>query len=92
MKKILEFRKELPKSDSQKNQGQREQGKEVEGKQTSETKSNEARSVIVNRVNKTLEMLLKQWESRRYTFSTKVARVPRPFAREIRPHQKPTTH
>ena len=41
MKKILESRKELPKSDSQKMQGQKGQIKEDEGNQTSETKSNE---------------------------------------------------
>ena len=34
-----------------------------EGKLPSETKSNEGGSVIVDRVNETLEMLLKQWES-----------------------------
>ena len=87
MKKILESRKELPKSDSQKNQGQGGQTKEDEDKQTSETKSNEAGSVIVDRVNETLEMLLKQWESRRLKLDTpfppKLLEYPDPLQEKI---------
>ena len=63
MKRILDSRRDQTKPDDPKNEGQKDQENVGEGKPPSETKSNEGGLVIVDRVNKTLEMLMKQWES-----------------------------
>ena len=86
MKRILDSKIDKTKQESKK-QKQKEKQQNTPGKKpASETKSNEGGSVIVDKVNETLEMLLKQWEARLKSdtpFSPKLQEYPDPLREKI---------
>ena len=86
MKRILDSKIDKAKQESKK-QKQKEKQQNTPGeKPASETRSNEGGSVIVDKVNESLEMLLKQWDARLKSdtpFPPKLQEYPDPLREKI---------